>query len=481
LIVSPETCDILVVGGGPAGLAAAAQAAAAGLSVTLVDERVTLGGQIYKQPGPGFVVREPRGLGRDYARGRSLGDAARAAGAEVLLRTSAVAIEGEEVVIHEEGGPARVIRARRRIIAAGASDRPVAFPGWTLPGVITAGGAQTLVKTQRVLPGRRIVFAGAGPVALAFPAQLHHYGANVALVCEAGPPPGLRDVAAMASAARGNAELLRDAVSYRLELMRARIPLRYRRIVVAAEGDGRVEAVVHAAVDPDWRVIRGTEERVPADTLCLGYGFVPSIELLRLAGCEIVDDEDRGGPTVALDEWMRTSVDGVLAAGDGTGVEGALVAVDEGRLAGLGAALELGRVTPASAQAQAAAIRQRLARKRAFRAALARMHRVGPGIYELADDGTVVCRCEEVTRSQLDTAVAASADIAVVKGLTRAGMGLCQGRNCQRQIATMIAARHGKRVDDVAPATPRTPVRPVPLGAIADASIEDQGLFVGGR
>lgn len=473
-----ETCDVLVIGGGPAGLAAGAQAAVAGLATVLIDERVALGGQIYKQPGPGFIVRDPGKLGREYARGEVLARRARAAGVKVRLRTSALAIEGEEVAVCEEGGPAAMIRSSRIIIAPGAYDRPVAFPGWTLPGVITAGGAQTLVKTQRVLPGRRIVFAGAGPVALAFPAQLHHYGANVVLVCDAGPAPGARDVLAMARAGRGNAELLVDAIRYRLALARARTPVRYRRIVVRAEGAERVEAVVHAAVDHDWRVIAGSEERIPADTLCLGYGFVPSVELLRIAGCEMSDDEDRGGPVVTVDEWMRTSVPGVLAAGDGTGVEGALVATDEGRLAGLGAALELGRLDRSRATAQAAPIRRRLARKRAFRGALASMHRVGPGIYDLADGGTVVCRCEEVSLGRLQEAIGASADIGVVKGLTRAGMGLCQGRNCQRQIAALIAARHGGRAGDVASATPRAPVRPIALGALADDTIADGGLFV---
>ena len=447
----------------------------------MVDERVTLGGQIYKQPGPGFAVRDARSLGRDYVTGQTLIRAAVGAGVEVQLRTSALAIDGKQTLVWTDGGRARVIEARRTILAPGAYDRPVAFPGWTLPGVITAGGAQTLVKTQRVLPGQRIVFAGAGPVALAFPAQLHRYGANVTLVCEAGPAPTVSDVAAMVFAAPGNGRMLRDALGYWLELLRARIPLRYRRIVVAAEGSERVETVVHAAVDSDWRVIHGTEERVTADTLCLGYGFAPSVELLRLAGCKLTDDEDRGGPTVIVDEWMRTSVEGVLAAGDGTGVEGAPVAVDEGRLAGLGAALELGRLTAERAKAEAAPIRRRLARKRAFRAALARMHAVGPGIYELANADTVVCRCEEVTRGRLEKAIDASADIGVVKGLTRAGMGLCQGRNCQRQIAALVAARHGARAGDVTPATPRAPVRPVLIGAIADASVEDRGLFVSGR
>jgi pyruvate/2-oxoglutarate dehydrogenase complex dihydrolipoamide dehydrogenase (E3) component len=404
-------------------------------------------------------------------------DAAVAAGTRVMSRTAVVAIEGEAVVLSAEGEHARTVTARRLLLAPGAHDRPVAFPGWTLPGVLTAGGAQTLVKTQRVVPGDRMVFAGSGPLALAFPAQLHGYGAGVALVLEAGPPPRAGDVARMLAAAPGNAGLLRDAARYRGRLLRARIPLRYRRIVVRAEGDGRVETVTHAAVDGDWRVVAGTDETVAADVLCLGYGFVPSIELPRLAGCELGYDEDRGGPVVTVDEWMRTTVPGVLAAGDGTGVDGSYVAIDEGRLAALGAALDLGRIDEVAARRSAAPVRRRLARKRAFARALRRMHRVGSGMFELADPDTVICRCEEVRRAELDKAIATSADPGVVKGLTRAGMGLCQARNCQRQVAAMIAARHGGSVAEIPMTTPRLPARPVPLGAMARAPDEDLGLF----
>jgi NADPH-dependent 2,4-dienoyl-CoA reductase/sulfur reductase-like enzyme len=468
----PEGYDLLVAGGGPAGLAAAADAAAAGLAVGLVDERVTLGGQIFKQLGPGF-----EGPAVPDARGRRLIEAAERSGARIMCSTAVVAIEGSDVVLVGDGERARTVHARRLLLATGAYDRPVAFPGWTLPGVLTAGGAQTLVKTQRVVIGRRVVFAGSGPLALAFPAQLRGFGIGVELVLEAGPPPRAGDAARMLRAARGNGALLREAATYRAALLRARVPLRYRRIVVRAEGDGRVESVTHARVDADWRVVPGTEETVAADALCLGYGFTPSVELARLAGCRLADDEDRGGPIVVVDPWMRTTVDGVLAAGDGTGVDGSYVAIDEGRLAALGAAMDLGGLTPRAAEEAAAPIRARIAAKRRFARTLRRMHRIGPGVFELADVQTVVCRCEEVTRGRLEVAIETSADINVVKGLTRAGMGLCQGRNCQRQVAALIAARHGLAIGAVAPATPRLPARPVPLGALAHTSADDPGLF----
>jgi NADPH-dependent 2,4-dienoyl-CoA reductase/sulfur reductase-like enzyme len=395
----------------------------------------------------------------------------------VLLRTGAVSIAGTTVVLLEERGHAAPVEARCVLIAPGAHDRPVVFPGWTLPGVITAGGAQTLVKTQRVLPGRRIVFAGSGPLALAFPAQLRGYGAKVTLVLEAGPAPGPRDVGRLLRVARGNVSLLRDALAYRRTLMRARVPLRYRRIVVRAEGDGRVESVVHAAADADWRPVPGSEERVPADALCLGYGFFPSVELLRLAGCDFAYDEELGGPVVAVDEWRRTSVPGVLAAGDGTGVAGSYVAVDQGRLAALGAALDLGALASDDARRLAEPVRRRLAAKERFRLALAPLFKVGAGIYELAEHETVVCRCEEVTAGAIDTAVAATADLNTFKTLTRLTMGLCQGRNCQRHVAAAIARRHGGTIGALPVSTPRAPVRPVPIGAVADASVEDGGFF----
>ena len=346
--------DVVVVGGGPAGLAAATEAATSGLAVALVDERPTLGGQIFKQPGPGFRVADAAALGKDFRRGRALIDAAERSGATVLLRTAVVSIRGTSLVLVEDERESTTVSARHVILAPGAHDRPVAFPGWTLPGVITAGGAQTLVKTQCVLPGKRVVFAGSGPLALAFPAQLVGYGVDVTVVLEAGPSPGRRAVIRLLGAARGNTDLLRDAAGYRLGLLRARVPLRYRRIVVRAEGDGRVEQVVHAAVDAAWRPVVGTEETVAADTLCLGYGFFPSTELLRLAGCAFSYDEDLGGPTVVRDDWLRTSAPSVSAAGDGTGVAGSHVAIDEGRLAALGALLELDAIAPDAAGEQVA-------------------------------------------------------------------------------------------------------------------------------
>ncbi len=472
-------CDLLVIGGGPAGLAGAALAASHGLRTVLVDERPTLGGQIYRQPGPGFVVHDARKVGADFLSGMALAQSARRAGAQLHTGATVVSLrESSVVVVGGDFATATTLHARRVLVAPGAHDRPVVFPGWTLPGVITAGGAQALVKASRVVPGDRVAFAGSGPLALAFPAQLRHYGLNMVIALEAGPPPGPRSFLGLLLAAPGNLALLRDGAGCRLQLQRSGVPMRYRRVIVRAEGKDRVERMVHSAVDENWRVAPGTEETVPVDTICVGYGFVPSTELLRLAGCQFGYDEDLGGPVVEVDEWRRTSVPGILAAGDGTGVRGAFVAADQGRLAALGAAVDLGFVSSVGGAALGRPLRQRLRAKERFRRALRPLYAVGGGIYELATPETVVCRCEEVALAQIEQAADATHDANVVKSYTRAGMGLCQGRNCQQHVAAVVARRAGQVISQVAPVTARPPIRPVPLGVLADESVPDEGLFV---
>ncbi|MFS0732032.1 FAD-dependent oxidoreductase [Microbacterium sp. 1P10UB] len=481
MAVDERGYDVLIVGGGPAGMAAASTAAASGLRAALIDERPSLGGQVYKQPGPGMRVTDAREMGAQYRAGRALIEEAEASGAHLLLRTTVVDLapsdEGWTAMVQTDGGPVAPVRAARVIVATGANDRPVVFPGWTLPGVITAGGLQTLAKTQSVIPGERIVFAGSGPVALAFPAQLAGYGANIVAALEAGPAPSPGDLVRIARAAPGNVGLLRDAAAYQAALLRHRIPLKYGRIVVRAEGDGRVERVVHARVDADWRVIPGTETTVEADVLCVGYGFTPSTELLRLVGCAFDSREDLGGPVIRTDAWRRTDVAGIYAVGDGAGVEGSAVAVDEGRIAALAVAQDAGRMSAADAAASAAPLLTRVGRRRALTDATHRMYRVGDGIFELATPETVVCRCESVTAGAIAEAIAEAPEVSAVKGATRAGMGPCQGRMCGRHIAAMIAAARDVPIAEIPPATPRMPLRPTAIGAIADAEVTDPGLF----
>lgn len=481
--------DLLVVGGGPAGLAAAAQGARAGLRTVLVDERPTLGGQVYKQPGPGFRTVSRRPLFQKHRRSERLFHSFEVSGAEFWARTSLVSIRGTTAICYEEEADTiRQVKAKQVVVAAGAYDRPVVFPGWTLPGVVTAGGAQSLVKTGGVAVGTRLAFVGSGPVGLGFPAQLRSLGIGVSIVLDAGPPLDVRLAVGCLRAIQGNGLTLIEGLRYRALLAAAKVPVRYQRIIVRAEGTERVEGIVHAQVDEDWRVVAGTEERLGVDAVCVGYGFCPSDEILRMAGCCFAFDEDLGGPVVLRDPWGRTTVPGLLAAGDCTGVRGALTSELQGGLAGLAAVVDLGAMKRSTVQRLAADLQLHLMNCERLRQVLIPLYRVGSGVYGLATPDTVVCRCEEVTVAELRRGLGMSSDPDMLKTITRVGMGLCQGRNCRRQLGVLMGElavgqdhtrvtvmRSGRSL--AGDTTVRPPLRPIPLGVVADSSIPDQGLF----
>lgn len=473
-----KTFDLIVIGGGPAGIAAAATSSKHGLQVAIIDERPTLGGQIYKRVGPGFKVKSAKEVGKDYFLGEELISELDKSSVEIFFETVVLTIENSSVVIVKSGESAEKIGYKKLLISPGAYDRPVVFPGWTLPGVITAGAAQSLVKTQRVNPGSRIFFAGSGPLALAFPAQLSGYGANIVGITEAAPRPGIFKALRILLAVVGNLDLMRDAAKYQFHLISNRIPMSYGRIIVSANGKGRVESVTHARVDKNWRVIPNTEKTVAVDALCIGYGFFPSVELFRLLDCDLSYEESRGGTTVKLDNWGATSVANIFGAGDGTGISGSYVAIARGRLAALKIAAELGKISENSLTTLAAEHQKTLVRRTKFQSAINHAYEIKEGIYELADNETVICRCESVKLASILPVLESTIDPSVVKAYTRCGMGLCQGRNCQRQISALLAKKQNIPISQISQATPRFPTKPISLGQIADATVSAEKYFI---
>jgi D-hydroxyproline dehydrogenase subunit alpha len=459
--------ELLVVGGGPAGMACLIKARALGLSVVLVDEQPKLGGQYYRDFPHGYQVTSRAAHGRRYARGRAMADVAHASGATVLPDTTVYAVGSSWAALAGGAhGPGRVV-FDKVILATGAYDRPVPFPGWTLPGVVTAGCAQGLIKTQRIAPGRRIIMAGSGPVTLAFSAQMSRQGANLTGVFEAAPPIGPRAIARYASALRGNSRLLGEGLASIAYLRYRSIPLTFSHRVVRAEGDQQLEHVIVARVDRCWQPIPGTERAVAADTLCLGYGFLSSNELARAAGCEHGYVEQSGGLQPTRDQWLRTSVETVLVAGDGAEVRGVATAVAEGALAAVTAAWDLGKLGPEEAAAQAGPIRRRLRRLARLQQANMAIFPVGSALYQLATPDTIVCRCEDVTAGEITRHRSfESGDVNVAKARTRAGMGRCQGRHCQWQISALLQPASGPGGTALGAFTSRHPVKPVRIGSI---------------
>ncbi|MEW1844608.1 FAD-dependent oxidoreductase [Nonomuraea angiospora] len=446
------TYDLVVIGGGPAGVAGALTAALAGLRVALLDSSVRLGGQYFRhaadpKPAPGLerFLRQARALD---------------ARADVLLRHQVWSVGREpdgDLVVHcvtRAAGSAErqvVLRAGRLLIATGAHDRPLPFPGWDLPGVLTAGGAQALLKGNGVVAGRRIVVSGTGPFLLPVATGLAGAGARMLGVLEANGGLGLARHPLLALGKAG------EAAGYAASLARHRVPYRTRQAVVAAHGEREVEAVTVARLDQEWNVL--ATRVVECDTVAVGYGFVPQIDLGTQLGCATRDDVD-GSPVLDVDAAQRTSVPGVWAAGEPTGVGGWLLSETEGRIAGRAVVADSRGSRPASG-AESGLLLRRRERGRAFGEALQRAYPVKPGWQSWLRDDTTVCRCEEVPLARLREAQDLGAtDARSIKLLARPGMGWCQGRICGYAVSCLAGEPQRP---------PRRPIaQPVTLGALAE-------------
>ena len=452
-----RACDVAVVGAGPAGAAAAVTAARAGARVLLLDGEQRPGGQYWRHgPGlpdvpdaPGEVAEhaaEWRALSRRLALELDSGRVVHLARTRVW-RVDAGATPGALLQAAGPGGEPLEVRATALVLATGAHDRVLPFPGWDLPGVLTAGAAQALLKEHGVAAGSRAVVAGTGPFLLPVAVGLAEAGVRVAEVDEAGDGRGWARGWRAAAAAPGK---VADGARYAALLARHRIPVHLRQAVVAAHGDDRVEGVTVARLDRDWNVVAGSEREVACDVAAVGWGFTARLELALQAGCATAPGPD-GAPAVAVDGVGRTSVRGVLAAGELTGVGGADLALLEGAVAGTAAAAVAAGREPRLPHPGVTARRERLA---GFAAAMHRAHPVRDGWVTWQRDDTLACRCEEVSVAAVREAVTdlGAVDARTAKLLTRAGMGWCQGRICGEAVARLVAVTAGREHDPYADA-----------------------------
>ncbi|TYB41968.1 NAD(P)/FAD-dependent oxidoreductase [Actinomadura chibensis] len=464
------TRHVVVVGAGPAGLGAAAGALRAGAAVTLLDAAENPGGQFHRMLPGAFAAADPGRLhhgwrGFERLRDHVLGHAR----CEWWPESAVWAVERpDEGVPHvhvlrgEADGAGRerhVLAPDALVLAPGAHDRVLPFPGWELPGVHTAGAAQALVKGERLVIGDSVLIAGSGPFLLPVAASLLDAGAAVRAVLEANPAStvargwGRRPWELAAESAKAG-----ELAGYLGLLARRRVPYRTGRAVVEARGDGRVEEAVTARLRPDWSVVPGTERTTPVDALCVTHGFSPRLELPAAAGCAL-----RAGAFTEVDADQRTTVPGVLAAGEITGIAGAQAARTEGLLAGWIA----GGGAPDAPEA--VRTRRRRDRARAFAARLAAAHPVGAAWPGWLRPETVVCRCEETTYSALLSAGGdpSRGSAHAVRLGTRAGLGPCQGRVCGPTVAELLP--------DVGADPHHRPVaQPIRLGELAEPPVENQ-------
>lgn len=484
-MIPTRTADVVVVGAGPAGLHAAVHAADGGATVLLLDSGARPGGQYHRQMPVEFgAVRPERAHPQQAEAAELIARLSRHRRVSQRQQVSVWATEpraGGGALLYladlTSGTPADIgcVAAPRVILATGAHDRGLPFPGWDLPGVYTAGAAHALLKGSRVLIGQRVLVGGTGPFLLPLAAGLIDAGATLAGVLEANHTRGwLRRPRAMALAP----EKVAEAARYTATLTRHRVRVRSGRAVIAAHGTDRVEAATVARLRPDWSVVPGSERRVEVDAVAVGYGFTPQLDLALALGCEAGAGPD-GTPVVTVDDRQHTTVPGVYAAGEVTGVGGATLAAAEGALAGLATAADLNTLGERGYAARAAAWQGVRDRYRRFAAALAAVYPVRDGWQGWLSDSTPVCRCEEVPYSRLRESVQryGASGLDTVRATTGCGGGWCQGRVCGPGVAALTASLAGRSApDDPLALSARPLATPVTLAELAaDADLRPTG------
>jgi len=326
--------DLIVVGAGPAGLSAAIEGARRGLTVAVFDENAKPGGQLFKQIHKFFGSKEHKAKIRGYDIGAELLESANELGVDVQLNATVIGLYPlKEVVVSDEKEVIHY-KADTIIVATGASENTVNFKGWTLPGVIGAGAAQTMMNLHGIKPGKRVLMLGSGNVGLVVSYQLLQAGCEVVSVIDAAPRIGGYGVHAAKVARTG-------------------VPFHLSHTIIEATGHDYVTGVTIGEVDKNWQIIEGTEKQFDVDTICIAVGLSPMSQLLKMAGCEMVEDPSKGGTVPTCDAYGETSVPGIYVAGDVSGIEEASSAMIEGRISGIAAAAYLGYIEPSELEEEA--------------------------------------------------------------------------------------------------------------------------------
>ncbi len=451
------TVALAIVGAGPAGMAAAVLASELGLDAILVDEQNAPGGQIYRA----IEHAQPdTPLGPDYLASRPLLAALRGSRVDYRPNTTLWHVDPDGTLFLENAGRTETVTARRLLLATGAIERPVPIPGWTLPGVMTAGAAQILLKTADLVPEGRIVLAGQGPLLYLVAAQLVRAGTPPVAILETASLDNYLDAARHLAGLWPGRGLLMKGVGLFAAIKRAGVPIRRGVHGIKAVGRRKVDRVF-------WE---GGE--LAADYLLLHEGVIPNVQISLALQLRHEWDEPQLCWRPALDAWGQTSLPNVAIAGDGGRIAGAEAAALAGRLAALDAAMWLGHIGEAERDSRARPIRAALDRERALRPFLDRLYRPSRSVIVPVEDEIIACRCEEVSVGQIRRAARLGATGPnQLKAFTRCGMGPCQGRICGPLVAAIVADVHRRPIAEVGTYRPRAPFKPITVGALADLEI----------
>lgn len=451
--------DLVIIGAGPAGQAAAIAAAKHQVTVAVFDEQPGLGGQIYRNiestPKERAVL-----LGKDYMHGKVLADAFRNANIEYYPNSQIWTLDGryEIGVLHNQKN--QIIQADTVILATGAMERPLPFPGWTLPGVMYAGAGQILLKSAGVAPVGPVVLVGSGPLLLLLATQYIKAGVEIKAVLDTTPWQNYLLALLNLPRALLNYAYLIKGFNFQWQLKKNHIPVFFGVKNFQAEGGEALESIAFAH--------KGQNKSLKADLLLTHFGVIPNVWLSQTAGCEHVWDARQFCWRPKLDIWGNSSKKGLLIAGDGAGIDGAKAAEASGKLASLEALLQLGAINQAQRDESASLHFQNKRKERHIRPFLERLFKIPDYLIKQVPDSTLLCRCEEISAQQIKTAITEEhSDSNAIKFLLRCGMGPCQGRQCALPVTTFSAACSRKKVPEIGHYRGRPPVSPLTLEQLA--------------
>lgn len=452
--------DLLVVGAGPAGMAAAVTARAHGLTVLVLDEQQAPGGQIWRSVETVAATPRGRDLGKSYTAGAERAAQFRACGAIYEPGSQLWQIEPGFRAFVTQDGKAKLFDAKSVLLATGAQERPVPFPGWTLPGVLTVGAAQILLKTSHSIPDKPVWIAGCGPLPLLYMTQLLGAGGEIAGFLDTTPRGRATKALPHLLQAMSRVGDLAKGALWSLDLLRKRVPIIRHVADIVAEGGERLERI-------RYKTEGGRDGAASAEVLLVHEGVVPNIHPALALGCAITWSSAQCCYVPMLDSWGETSQPNVFIAGDGAGIGGAEAAEWRGHLAALRIAIKSDKIPDGTARRQERALRTALAKALALRPFLDALYAPRAQVFSPPDE-TVVCRCEEVTAGQLrEKAKIGRPGPNQLKAFTRVGMGPCQGRQCGYTVAHIAAATQGRAIDDVGYFRIRPPLKPITLGELA--------------
>lgn len=454
-----DNLDLLIVGAGPAGMSAASRARTYDLNVLVVDEQAAPGGQIWR--GIESVGNSARAgiLGAAYLDGVEVAKQFRRSGAEFEPRTSLWHIEEGPRAFLNSNGESCELTPKAVLLATGAQERSVPFPGWTLPGVMTVGAGQILLKSFNKVPDKPVWIAGCGPLAFLYAIQLLDAGAEIAGFLDTTPRGRtLRNIPSLIRALTGAPMDLLKGLKWLARLKKAGC---YKSYVqnIRADGTEKLERITYSTP--------GKDVTVEAQLLMVHEGIVPIVHPTKSLGCEHTWNERQDSFAPLLNQWGETTESGVYVAGDGAGIGGAISACLRGEIAAIGIARKLGYLSESHAEHEAQPLRKRLTKALSPRPFLDQVYRPRPQVFSPADDA-LVCRCEEVTAGQIRALCAKGhSDPNQVKASTRAGMGSCQGRLCNYAVANILAEGTKTHPADIGVYRVRPPFKPLTMEELA--------------